>query len=83
MVNSGEELRITMPTVGPGEYESPPNISGSAVTFLDMTTINNQSPGGDIQLFRFKAVASGQALITFHNSSPDLHPDVVDTVVVR
>jgi hypothetical protein len=84
-VRNGEELRITMPTVGPGQYDSPPSISGSAVTFVDMTVISNQSPGGLSQLFRFTAVASGQALITFHNPAPDgnLHPDIVDTVIVR
>lgn len=75
----GEEVTISIGGVGPS-YASPPTITGSAIEFLNMTnpptTVVN--PGGAVQLYHFKGIASGQAIILFQG--PD---DVIDTVVVR
>src|SRR2546425_9818306 len=35
----GEELDLTLQTVGPGEYQSPPRVSSSSLQFLDATPI--------------------------------------------
>jgi hypothetical protein len=78
----GQELLIRMGTVGPGEYVSPPVITGTALTFLDVSLPDVQVPAGVTQVFRFKGVSRGQAVVVFHNTS-SVHADVSDTVVVR
>jgi|ERR1035437_1691327 hypothetical protein len=77
----GQEIDITMYTVGPGQYVSPPELTGSAIDFLDMSYPAGQNPGGPTQLYRFKGVASGQTIILFHNTIGQR--DVSDTVAVR
>ena len=81
----GQEATIQLGTVGPGEYVDPPTLTGSAIQFLGVTTPPGVAvPSGVRQIFHFKGVASGQAVILFHNTATDgRHPDVVDTVNVR
>jgi hypothetical protein len=80
-IDVGQEVLITMRTVGPGEYASPPVVTGTAVTFLDVSLADAQVPAGETQVFRFKGVSRGQAVVVFHNTGT--HADVSDTVVVR
>jgi len=81
----GEEIIIQIGGIGPS-YSIPPAITGSAIAFLDVTNPPGvATPGGALQLFHFKGVASGQAIVLFHNpaGSATILPDVIDTVVVR
>jgi hypothetical protein len=81
----GEEIIIQIGGIGPS-YSSPPAITGSAIAFLEVTNPPGvATPGGALQLFHFKGVASGQAIVLFHNpaGSATILPDVIDTVVVR
>lgn len=84
----GEEMIIRIGGVGPS-YASPPTITGSAIAFLEETNPPGvATPGGALQLFHFKGVASGQAIVLFHNpanpaGSGNVLADVIDTVVVR
>ena len=80
-ISVGQELRITMRTIGPGEYVSPPTITGSAIEFLGLVLADVQVPAGVTQVFRFRGVASGDVIIRFRNT--DNRPDVSDTVRVR
>jgi hypothetical protein len=80
-IDVGQEVRITMQNIGPGEYLTPPAIAGSAIEFVGMLPPSVSVPAGVTQIFRFKGVTPGNAVILFHNS--DTHPDVSDTVVVR
>lgn len=85
-ISVGQALDIRMQTVGPGEYVSPPAFTGSAIEFLgESSPAGVANPAGVQQLFHFKGVAGGQAIILFHNTNPDgtHYPDVSDTVVVR
>lgn len=77
----GQELFIKLQTVGPGSYASPPTIEGTAVTFLDASYVGPQVPAGPTQVFRFKAVEPGQAILTFFN--PTQNRTVSDTVLVQ
>ena len=80
----GQEATIQLGTVGPGEYVDPPTLTGSAIQFLGVTTPRLAVPSGVQQIFHFRGVASGQAIILFHNTATDgRHPDVIDTVNVR
>jgi hypothetical protein len=63
-----------------GGYASPPAISGSAVTFVDVTSDGPPNPGGPTQHFRFRAIARGSAIVTFTPLS--VAPVVVDTIDV-
>jgi hypothetical protein len=80
-VSVGEELSITLQTIGPGEYQSPPAVSSSAVRFLDVAYVSPSVPAGPTQRFRFKAEAPGHAIVTFRHSGST--PMVSDTVEVR
>jgi len=77
----GQELSIRLQTVGPGNYASPPTVEGTAVTFLDASFVGPQVPAGVTQVFRFKAVKLGRAILVFHN--PSQNRTVSDTVLVH
>jgi hypothetical protein len=77
----GQELDMTLQTIGPGEYASPPTISSGALRFLDVIMVTPAVPAGPTQRFRFRAEAPGQAVVTFHPTGQS--PAVEDTVNVR
>jgi hypothetical protein len=54
---------LTLQTIGPGQFGEPV-ISSAAASFEGMTFPKAQNPGGPTQLYRFRAVADGTALIT-------------------
>jgi len=59
----GQELKLTLQTIGPGQYGDP-SISSSSALFEGMEFPSSQNPGGPTQIYRFQAVAEGSALIT-------------------
>lgn len=77
----GEQFSVTLGTVGPGEYESPPSISTDVVRFLGDSIVGPYVPAGERQAFGFAATAPGTAVVTFRHSGNN--PTVVDTVEVR
>ncbi|MBK8649651.1 MAG: hypothetical protein IPN16_24550 [Gemmatimonadetes bacterium] len=81
VVAVGSEIGVTLGTVGPGEYTSPPNVSSAVVRFLDVTPVGPSVPAGVRQRFRLKAVTAGRAIIVFHHSAEG--PVVTDTIDVR
>lgn len=81
-VSVSQEFRVKLQSVGPGEYSNPPEISGSAIQFVALDPNPGlQVPAGVTQFFRFRAVASGQAILVFRHSGSN--PTWTDTVVVR
>ena len=76
----GEQIDITLQSIGPGEYASPPALSSSAIVFLDVGYCGNL-PAGVTQCFHFRAAAPGQAVLVFTHSG--FNPSVQDTVDVR
>jgi len=64
-----------------GTYASPPAISGTGVTFVDVSVDGPPNPGGATQRFRFLAVMRGLAVVTF--TPLQSAPVVVDTIVVE
>ena len=77
----GDRIEVTLQSIGPGEYASPPAISSSSVEFLDVAGCGQPVPAGQTQCFHFRAVQSGMAVITFTHT--DLNPAVHDTVDVH
>jgi len=77
----GEELDLTLQTVGPGEYQSPPRVSSSSLQFLDAAPITPTSRWGIAQVFRFKGAIPGQAIVVIHHSGKS--PVISDTVNVH
>jgi len=77
----GQELDLTVQTIGPGEYVSPPSISSPALRFLDATLVAPYVPAGPTQLFRFKATTPGQAIVVIQHS--ESNRTINDTVNVR
>ncbi|MDP1859567.1 MAG: hypothetical protein Q8K82_12905 [Gemmatimonadaceae bacterium] len=76
-----QELRIRLQTIGPGEYVSPPTVTGPALLFVSVGVVGPSVPAGPTQEFRFRAVSRGQAIIEFHHTQSN--PVVSDTVIVR
>ena len=81
----GDRVDIHLWAGAGGLYESSPTISTSAVQFIDESieigTGGFVSPGGPGQLFRFRAISRGTALVTF--SPVQDAPVVVDTINVQ
>jgi hypothetical protein len=80
-ITVGRELDLTLQTIGPGEYVSPPLVSSGAVRFLDVRLVTPHVPAGPTQQFRFEAVRPGVAVIVFHHTVQG--PTIEDTVNVR
>jgi hypothetical protein len=80
-VPAATEFTVTLGTVGPGEYISPPKISSSSVRFLGVAFVPPYSPAGPRQRFRFLATMPGKAIILFQHSYNNR--SVEDTVDVR
>jgi hypothetical protein len=59
---------VTLGTVGPGAYASPPRISSGAIQFLDVQEVVPVVPAGPRQRFGFRAAAPGDAVVTFHHT---------------
>jgi hypothetical protein len=72
---------VTLQSIGPGEYRVPPEISGSAVQFLEVATPDIVQPGGVTQPFIFRASSRGSATITIRHT--ESNPTMQATVVVR
>jgi hypothetical protein len=84
-VAPGDEIDITLQTIGPGQYETP-TISSGSIGFLGEGDAGPQNPGGVKQLFRFEALTVGRAEITIPHTldppSPATAPFII-TVDVR
>jgi hypothetical protein len=63
-----QEVDVTLQTIGPGQFGAPV-ISSPAVNFEGMTFPTSQNPGGPTQLYRFRTVADGNAVITIPHDS--------------
>ena len=80
-LSTGDGLDVTLQSIGPGEYASPPTMSSSAVAFLDVAYVGPSVPAGVTQRFRFRAASRGTAIITFTHTGNN--SAVQDTVIVR
>jgi len=84
VANRGQEIDIKLGNVGPAVYASPPSLSSDVLEYLGVDFVGPYTPGGPTQLFRFRALDSGQAIITFHRVLQDsVVSTVQDTVRVR
>jgi hypothetical protein len=80
-VPAGSQFTVTLQTIGPGEYSSPPTVSSGAVQFLDVAQAAFAVPAGPTQRFRFEATTRGTAVIVFQHTGNNR--TVEDTVDVR
>lgn len=77
----GQELDVTLQTVGPGQYLSPPSVSSVSLRFLDVAFVSPSVPAGPTQRFRFEGEAPGQVIVVFQHSGND--PTITYTVDVH
>jgi hypothetical protein len=59
----GQQIQITLQTIGPGQYGSP-KVSSAAIEFQGAAFAKEQIPGGPKQIYRFHARSEGEARIT-------------------
>jgi hypothetical protein len=63
----GQEIIVTLQTVGPGQYETP-RVSSSSVRFEGSYFAKEQIPAGPRQVYRFISAAVGEAKIEIPHS---------------
>lgn len=80
-IDVGEELDLTLLTVGAGQYMAPPSISSGALRFLDAQIVRRRLTSGSEQLFRFQARSPGIVMVTIQHSGAS--PTIRDTVVIE
>jgi hypothetical protein len=80
----GQQIQITLGTVGPGSYDETPQISSPAIRFESVHLKWPVNPGGPIQVYVFRAAAEGRAEIRIPhiNDEPDARPTFVVTIQV-
>lgn len=64
-IKAGRELELSLQTIGPGEYASPPLVSSAVVRFLDVQLMTPAVPARPRQRFRFEAVRPGATVSVF------------------
>jgi hypothetical protein len=77
----GDEIHVTLQTIGPGEYDELPNVSSPAVIFVRVSMLTPPNPGGPRQLFQFRAVTAGHAVVSISHTGQN--PQFGITVDVR
>jgi hypothetical protein len=80
--NVGQPIVVTLQTIGGGHYNTP-QISSRAIRFESAVypPPREQNPGGPKQVYRFIAVAEGEAQIRFTHT--DANPTVTFTIQVK
>ncbi len=80
----GQQIEITLGTVGPGSYDEKPEISSSVIRFENVHFKMPPNPGGPTQVYVFRAAAEGKAGIQIPhiNSAPASRPPFVVTIQV-
>ena len=78
----GQPIVVTLQTIGGGHYDTP-QISSPAVRFESESAVSpaKQNPGGPTQVYRFSAVAEGEAQIRIPHTGSN--PTVTFTIQVR
>ena len=68
MVSFHQEVHVTLQTIGPGQFGKPV-VSSAAVEFEGMSFAAVQNPGGPTQLYEFRTVDNGAAVVTIPHDS--------------
>jgi hypothetical protein len=78
----GQPIVVTLQTIGGGHYDTP-QISSPAIRFEGESPVPaaKQNPGGPTQVYRFTAVAEGEAQIRIPHT--DSNPTVTFTIQVK
>lgn len=81
-VGVGQELQITLQTIGPGRYGVPETTS-STVQIIGEGDAGLQNPGGPRQVFRFYGVEPGEAeiRIPYENGMGEKEPFLLNVTV--
>lgn len=80
-VRLDNEIDVTLQTIGPGQYDEHPSVSSPAVAFSKVSILMPANPGGPRQLFQFRAVTAGHAVISIPHTGQN--PRFEITVDVR
>ena len=80
-VGLDDEIDVTLQTIGPGQYDEHPSVSSPAVAFSKVSILMPANPGGPRQLFQFRAVTAGHAVISLSHTGQN--PRFEITVDVR
>jgi hypothetical protein len=76
-VKVGEEVTVTLRTLGPGRFEDPV-ISSAAVRLIESSVLPAQETESMRQLYRFKALGQGRAELLFHHTVLPARTVIID-----
>jgi hypothetical protein len=82
---AGQEIELTLGTVGPQQYGTP-LISSPAIRLESVELVGPQNPGGPTFVYFFEAAAKGEAQIKvpiINSDNPDSTSRLTFTVVIR
>jgi hypothetical protein len=82
VVAVGDEIDVTLQTIGPGQYGRPV-VSSRSVVFAGRSFVGPFLPAGPTQLYRFAAVAAGRARITLPHTGDAPSPRPAYSITVR
>lgn len=71
-----QEVDLTLQTIGGGQYGEP-EVSSPAVRFEGMSFPAVQNPGGPTQIYQFRAITQGSAVVTIPHSIAGREPFIV------
>ncbi len=74
----GQPIRITLQTIGAGNYGTP-EVSSSAIRFESAAFAKEQNPGGPKQIYRFHAASPGEAEVKI----PHTYSNPTFTLTIR
>jgi len=80
-VGLDDKIDVTLQTIGPGQYDEHPSVSSPAVAFSKVSILMPANPGGPRQLFQFRAVTAGHAVISISHTGQNSRFEI--TVDVR
>ena len=81
LVAVGDDLRLTVRTVGPGDFDTAPAVTGDAVLFTQSKLSDVQVPAGPTRDYYFQVPHRGTAIVRFENTASSVV--IVDTLVVQ
>ena len=79
----GQQIKITLGTIGPGSYDEIPQISSPAIRFESVHLKWPVNPGGPVQVYIFRAAGEGRAEIRIPHIDDEPAPRPVFVVTIQ
>jgi hypothetical protein len=79
----GDQIEVTLGSVGPGWKYDDPEISSSAIEVKSIRPPSPPNPGGPVHAYMLKAIAEGEARFRIHVTNAILFQDKIFELTIR